>query len=109
MKNKILKAVKYLYSLSQNTRDINVKDKDNKVYGYTFYKLDWNKLDVSKVEGYLKDTIWSVSFAEGQDINPRTNATDKAGNTLESTYIYIGKDFRDEKSEKDLTEVNLDC
>ena len=47
-------------------------------------------------------------YAEGTDISPRTKETDKDGNTQKNTYIYIGKDFRNAKSEKDLTEVNLD-
>ena len=108
MKNQILKAVKYLYSLNTNSRDINIKEKDSKVYGYTFYKLDWDKLNLDKVEQYLEGTIWDMMYAEGTDISPRTKETDKDGNTLKNTYIYIGKDFRNAKSEKDLTEVNLD-
>tara|TARA_R110002020_G_scaffold475448_1_gene710106 strand:- start:50 stop:379 length:330 start_codon:yes stop_codon:yes gene_type:complete len=108
MKKKITECVTYLHSLLSNTRDCNIKSKEGKVYGYTFRNLKWNKLNTSKVKAILESTSWDYTFKEGADIDPRTKHTDKAGNVLESTFIYIGKDFREEKSLEDLTDVDID-
>ena len=108
MEKKIKEAIVYLHSLLVNTRDCNIKSKDNKVYGYTFRNLKWDNLKLSKVSDLLASTSWNVTFREGSDINPRTKHTDKTGNVLENTFLYMGKDFRDEKSVEDLTKVELD-
>ena len=76
--------------------------------GWTFRKVDWNNFSLDELGNLVSklnaksDDEYKVIYAEGTDINPRTQAKDKNGDTLATTYLWIGKETADIQTKEDL-------
>jgi hypothetical protein len=100
MKTKLKDMVKFICKMVPTAKQrgsLIPKTNDNGLYGFVFRNVNWGKLNkaLPQLQKDLDNIPWNVSIHIGRDIDPFTKELGKDKLPLETSYAYLGKDFRE--------------